>query len=92
MALNIEHCEYESIVKMKNKIIAKSIFNGFLDDRARSVDLICLIILLELFYSFNISWIIFLLILFKHFILFIVSFYKVGKGGWVENITSQKLR
>jgi hypothetical protein len=26
MALNIEHCEYESIVKMKNKIVAKITF------------------------------------------------------------------
>jgi len=69
----------------------KKLFLGFLDDRARSVDFICLIILLELLYSFNIIWVIFLLILIKHFIIFIISLYKVSKGGWVENILNKKL-
>lgn len=69
----------------------KKYFLGFLDDRARSVDFICLIILLELLYSFNIVWVIFLLILIKYFIIFIISLYNVSKGGWVENSLNKKL-
>jgi len=69
----------------------KKFFLGFLDDRARSVDFICLIILLELLYSFNIIWVIFLLILIKYFIIFFISLYNVSKGGWVENSLNKKL-
>ena len=69
----------------------RKLFFGFLDDRARSVDFICLIILLELLYSFNISWVIFLLILIKYFIIFLFSFYKVYKKNWAENRLHENL-
>ena len=65
--------------------------SNFLDDRGRSVDFICLIILLELFSLVNISWILFLLIVIKYFIIFTGGFYKVGRGGWAENEISNKL-
>jgi len=64
---------------------------NFLDDRGRSVDFICLIILLELFSLVNISWILFLLIVIKYFFIFTGSFYKVARGGWAENEISNKL-
>ena len=70
----------------------KNLFMGFLDDRARSVDLICLIILLEIVFPINISWIFFLLIVVKYFIIFVASIYIIGKGGWVENEMMNKLR
>jgi phosphatidylglycerophosphate synthase len=65
--------------------------SNFLDDRARSVDFICLIILLDLFSLVNISWILFLLIVIKYFIIFTGGFYKVARGGWAENEISNKL-
>ena len=69
-----------------------NIFRGFLDDRARSVDFICLIILLEIFTPINISWIIFLLIVMKYFIIFAASFYIIGKGSWAEGEMTNKLK
>ena len=64
---------------------------GFLDDRSRSVDFICLIILLELHFSINISHIIFILLLVKYIIIFAGSFYLVSKGGWIEHQMNKKL-
>ena len=68
-----------------------NIFRGFLDDRARSVDFICLIILLEIFTPINISWLIFFLIVIKSFIIFMVLFYIIGKGNWAEDQMKTKL-
>ena len=70
----------------------KNLFMGFLDDRARSVDLICLIILLEIVFPINISWLVFLLIVVKYFIIFVASIYMIGKGSWAENEMMNKLR
>jgi len=70
----------------------KNIFFGILDDRARSVDFICLIILLEIFTQINISWFLFLIIVAKFLIIFIAAFYIIGKGGWAENEMNKKLR
>jgi len=69
----------------------RKLFFGFLDDRARSVDFICGIIILELFYPINVSPYIFVLIIIKHFIIFFVSFFKVAKGGWAENFANKQL-
>jgi len=66
--------------------------NVFLDDRARFVDFICLIILLEMVFPINVSWIIFLLIVVKYFIIFSGSFYIVAKGGYAENEAMNKIR
>ena len=81
--VNISGSSYRKYVKL---------FKSFLDDRARSVDLICLIILLEMLYNFNISWIVFLLILMKYFIIFIGSFYMVAKSEWAENKVMNKIK
>ena len=70
----------------------KNLFMGFLDDRARSVDFICLIILMEILFPINISWLVFLLIVVKYFIIFAVSIYIIGKGSWAENEMTNKLR
>jgi len=69
----------------------KSIFFGILDDRARSVDFICLIILMEIFTQLNISWILFSIIVAKSFIIFTVTFYIISKSGWAENEMNKKL-
>lgn len=69
-----------------------NIFKGFLDDRARSVDFICLIILLEILFQINVSWLIFFLIVIKSFIIFMALFYIIGKGNWAENEMIKKLR
>ena len=37
IALNIEHCEYESIVKIKNKIMVRSIFFIIKYNKVRSL-------------------------------------------------------
>jgi len=67
-------------------------FIGILDDRARSVDFICLIIILEFFYPVNISFLLFSIIVFKYCLIFIISFYKVSKIGWSENKLLNKIK
>ena len=55
------------------------------DDRARSVDFILLLILIEiLFPSFFITWIIFLVLIVKALIVFLGKFHLVVIEGWVE--------
>tara|TARA_B100000315_G_scaffold40571_1_gene35416 strand:- start:1357 stop:2229 length:873 start_codon:yes stop_codon:yes gene_type:complete len=87
---NQDNININSLERLYSKY--KNLFIGFLDDRARSVDLICLIILLEIVFPINISWIFFLLIVVKYFIIFVASIYIIGKGGWVENEMMNKLR
>jgi hypothetical protein len=64
---------------------------SFLDDRASTVDLICLVILLEMFYPITLSWIFFLLLAFKWVVIFSASFYLLSKGGWAENTLDAKM-
>ena len=59
---------------------------------AGSVDLVCLIILIELFVSISISWIIYLAFLSWHILFFVATFYVVARGGWVENELEEKVR
>ncbi len=61
------------------------------EHNARTVDLICLIILLELFLPIFISWIIFLAFLLWQVVFFLISFYVVAKGGWVEKEIQNKV-
>jgi len=73
----------------KDKILGKyrkyyDIFSGILDARARSVDLICLLILVEMFTSVSITWIIFIALVIKGFISFVGGYYITIKKGWVE--------
>jgi len=61
------------------------------DDRARSVDLICLVILMELYTQIFVTWFIFLFLLFKQFSVFCASFYAIVKGGWAEIKLNEKI-
>ena len=75
--------KYADLDKYKNLYYA---FNSFLDDRARTVDTISLIVILELFFSFQkITWIIFFLMVLKSSILFFINFFVIAKGGWIES-------
>jgi hypothetical protein len=57
----------------------------FPDDRARSVDFVCFLILLELNNDIFISWIVFLLFFLKKFILYTFSVYAIVHKNWVEH-------
>lgn len=61
------------------------------EHNAGFVDLICLIILLELFLPIFVSWVLFLAFLFWRILFFMASFYAVAKGGWVEKELQNKL-
>ena len=69
----------------------KALLNQVFDARSRNIDFICFIILLELMFQINISWIIFILVLLKHFLIFSGSIYIFWKGGWVENQMKNKI-
>ena len=73
----------------KGKILGKyrkyyDIFSGILDARARSVDFICFLILIETFTNVSITWIIFIALVIKGFISFVGGYYITIKKGWVE--------
>lgn len=59
-------------------------FSSFLDARARSVDFICLLILVEMFVGISITWIIFVAFIIKGFLKFIGGYYITIKKGWIE--------
>ncbi|MGB2601657.1 MAG: CDP-alcohol phosphatidyltransferase family protein, partial [Candidatus Omnitrophota bacterium] len=65
--------------------------NNFLDHRSRTIDFICLLLLIETFTSIFVTWIIFLGFVVKEFLLFTASFYVVVKRGWVERELNNKL-
>ena len=56
----------------------------FLDPRARSVDFICLLILIEMISSTSVTWIIFSAFIVKGFLQFLGGYYSLIKKGWVE--------
>ena len=59
-------------------------FSLFLDARARSVDLICLLILIEMYTTISITWIIFIVFIIKGAISLMGGYYIVIKKGLVE--------
>ena len=62
------------------------------ESNARTVDLICLVILLELLLpNLFISWILFLTFLLWQIVLFGAQFYRVARGGWAETKLQNKL-
>ena len=69
----------------------KTLLSETLNGRSRSIDLVCLIILLELLYPINISWIIFLILLAKHAFIFLGSVWMFCKGDWAENQIKNKI-
>jgi len=62
----------------------KLIYN-ILDDRARTVDFIGFIIILDLYFNSNYTYYLFIIWSIKWCVAYIGSFYVVAKGGWVEN-------
>lgn len=61
------------------------------EHRARLVDLICLILLIEMFSPIFISWFIFLAFLVWQVVTFATRYYTVAKGGWVEGVLQNKV-
>ena len=59
-------------------------FSSFLDARARNVDFICLLILIEMLTSISITWIIFIAFVIKGFISFVGGYYITIMKGWIE--------
>ncbi|MFA6291870.1 MAG: CDP-alcohol phosphatidyltransferase family protein [Victivallales bacterium] len=71
-----------SLVKILSR--AHRIFQNIFDNRARGVDLICLVIILEAFTGFFISWAIFAFLVLKQLTLFLSSFISVVFFGRAE--------
>ena len=69
-----------------------SFISQIFEHNTRTVDIICLLILLELFLPFFISWVIFLAFLAWQIVFFIAGFYIVARGGWAEKEISDKLK
>ena len=86
----------KKITQKKNNIpntliILKNFFQNFLDNRARTNDFICLIILIELIYDqIILTNFIYYLILFKLFMIFLGGFYLVYFKNFIEKISSKK--
>ena len=86
----------KKITQKKNNIpntliILKNFFQNFLDNRARTIDFICLIILIELIYDqIILTNFIYYLILFKLFMIFLGGFYLVYFKNFIEKISSKK--
>jgi len=64
-------------------------FSSFLDARARSVDFICLLILIEVFTNVSITWVIFVAFVIKGLLQFMGSYYITIKKGWAEKSLSE---
>ena len=77
--------------KAKNYNSIKNFFYNFLDDRARTVDFVCFLLLLEIFTPIFITWIVFLGFLIKQFLIFCTAFYIVARGEWLEKKLEDKL-
>jgi len=75
--------EGRKLSEIKGSRFKYYILNIF-DDRARSVDFICLLIVIEIYTSYFVTWVIFSLLLLKQFIIFCGSYYVVVKHGWAE--------
>lgn len=65
--------------------------NVIFEHNAGFVDLICLIILLELFLPVFVSWILYLVFLAWQVLLYLAIFYSVARGGWAERELQSKL-
>lgn len=76
--------EKDSSVKKIIKSIAKFVYDGVFEHNARTVDLIGLIIILELFTPLFVSWIVFVSFLGIKISEYVFLFYKFAKGGLVE--------
>ncbi|MDD5503729.1 MAG: CDP-alcohol phosphatidyltransferase family protein [Candidatus Omnitrophica bacterium] len=71
---------------------AREFINNFLDNRARTVDFICLLLVIEVFTPVFITWVVFLAFVAKEFLLFCASFYVVSKSGWIDSQLALKAK
>lgn len=62
---------------------------GFFDDRARSVDFILLIMIVDIYFNFSLSLYIFLIIFTRIFCRYILSFYFGVKSKWAEKAIAE---
>lgn len=71
------HAEYPKWIK---------VFSGFFDDRARSVDFILLIMIVDIYFNFNFNFSVctFLIVFTRIFFRYILSFYFGVKSRWAE--------
>jgi CDP-alcohol phosphatidyltransferase len=67
-------------------------FFSFLDARARNVDLICLLLLFEIFMDISVIWIVFILFVVKGLILFMGGYYVIVNKHLVEKTLDSFLR
>ena len=83
--LNFEIHSKNNNSKTKSLFQNTKIFiQGFLDERSRSIDFICLIILIDIFfYPSDILKYLYFLILIKNIIIFLASFYYVSNKGYI---------
>ena len=82
-----------SNVAAKYPLVSR-IFNFFqtlFEHNAGFVDLVCLIVLLESFLPFFISWIIFLAFLVWQILFFAAVFFMIARGGWAEKELQSKI-
>ena len=75
--------------KQKTIKYGRQLIGSILDDRARSVDFICFIIFLEIFYGLFWSWGIFLLLVSKQLLIFIGAFYAVASADMAESMSDE---
>lgn len=59
---------------------------NFLDERARSVDFVLALVVLEMFTDIFVTWIIFLLYIVKGALLYLGNFYLFAYKGWIEKM------
>ena len=77
------------VVEVAKKMY-RIIFRVF-DQRSRLVDLICVILLIEMFSDVFISWFVFLAFLAWQLVVFVVKFYTVAQGRTIETQLQKKI-
>ena len=97
--LSVKNLNSESGIRSKYRLIRGIIYfyeklvnilrDSFPDDRARTYDLVCLLIFLELNGGVFLSWTIFVVFLFKKLILFTYSVYAIMNKNWIENVINK---
>ena len=61
-----------------------NVFKDFFDDRARSIDFILLLVIIDIYFEYNFTFYIFLIISLRIFIRFIASFFFGVRSRWAE--------
>lgn len=76
---------------VKNKVLGqyKKVYDflaGCLDGRARNVDLVCFLILVEVFTDISVTWVVFVAFLIKGFLFFVGGYYILLKNNFAEKL------